>query len=282
MGALDEKKLGQRLQAARQAAGFTQQMLCQKAGLSYSTLAKIERGAIKTPSIFTIQSIASALSTSLDELVGSPARPARERSRSKSGVRFVYFDVNNCLVRSLHRAFTRVGADCDLPSDVVETVFWRYNDQICRGKMTMEEFNEVVGKHLHMPGFDWRNYYLKESEPTPDMQDFVKWVGEHYGVGLLTNSMPGLLEKMREIGLVPDIHYDAVIDSSRVHLLKPERQIYELAQERTGCAPEEVLFTDDSRANLMAAEKFGWHVMWFDDSRPHESLERLRAALKLD
>lgn len=145
----------------------------------------------------------------------------------------------------------------------------------------MDEFNAVVGKHLGMPAFDWRNYYLMATEAMPGMQELVRWSGEHYGVGLLTNSMPGLLETMRKSGLVPDIHYDAIIDSSEIHLLKPERRIYELAQERAGCAPEEVLFTDDSRANLMAAEKFGWHVMWFDDSRPHESLNRLQEALQI-
>ena len=47
-----EVGLGRRLQEARKKANFTQQELCQKAGLSYSTLAKIERGAIKSPSIF--------------------------------------------------------------------------------------------------------------------------------------------------------------------------------------------------------------------------------------
>ena len=50
-----EVALGKHLQAARQRASMTQQQLCQKAGLSYSTLAKIERGAIKAPSIFTIE-----------------------------------------------------------------------------------------------------------------------------------------------------------------------------------------------------------------------------------
>ena len=68
--AMDEKGLGKRLQGARRAAGLTQQELCHKAGLSYSTLTKIERGAIKAPSIFTIQSIAGALETTLDELLG--------------------------------------------------------------------------------------------------------------------------------------------------------------------------------------------------------------------
>src|ERR1700746_2606347 len=98
---MDEKSLGKRLQVARQAAGLTQQQLCQKANLSFSTLTKIERGAIKAPSIFTVQAIAGALGSSLDVLVGSggrPVTPNRTLQQTKSGVRFVYFDVNGCLV----------------------------------------------------------------------------------------------------------------------------------------------------------------------------------------
>ena len=69
MKQLNKKHLGQRIQAARQAANMTQQELCQDTGLSFSTLAKIERNAIKAPSIFTVQSIASALGITLDELM---------------------------------------------------------------------------------------------------------------------------------------------------------------------------------------------------------------------
>ena len=31
---------------------------------------------------------------------------------------------------------------------------------------------------------------------------------------------------------------------------------------------------------MTAAERLGWHVLWFDDSRPEESAERVRAALE--
>src|SRR4029077_19182097 len=97
---MDEKTLGKRLQLARKKAGLTQQELCHKAGLSYSTLAKIERGAIKSPSIFTIQSIATALGLSLSDLMGEPGKHSGlAKKTSKSGVRFVYFDINGCLVR---------------------------------------------------------------------------------------------------------------------------------------------------------------------------------------
>ncbi len=274
----EEKQLGQRLQKARQAAGMTQQTLCQKAGLSYSTLAKIERGAIKTPSIFTIQSVAGALGMSLDELMGAMGAQ-KQRGRSRSGIRFVYFDINGCLVRFYHQAFTRISADCDLPSDVVETAFWHYNASICRGGMTMHEFNAALGKRLHIPTFEWFHYYLETTKATPGMRELVSWAVEHYGVGLLTNIMPGLIDVLRDIDLVPNIAYDAIIDSSAVHLLKPERAIYELAGAKAGVESQEILFIDDSRTNLMAAEKLGWHVMWFDEAHPEASIARIREAL---
>ena len=58
-----------------------------------------------------------------------------------------------------------------------------------------------------------------------------------------------------------------IAESSSPMLLAPER-------------PVEILLVDDSRVNLMAAEKHGWHVLWFDDYRPDESSKRVRDALE--
>lgn len=283
--AMDEKGLGNRLQVARQAAGLTQQALCQKANLSYSTLAKIERGAIKSPSIFTIQSIADALGTSLDDLIGQGSNTAttpivKERQRSKSGVRFVYFDINGCLVRFFHKAFVQLAEVSSQPADMVETAFWHYNDQVCRGELSMADFNTELAKRLQISSLDWRKYYLDAVEQMPNMQELVKWVGENYGVGLLTNIMPGFVSEMRQRGIIPDITYDTIIDSSEVHVIKPEMKIYEIANEQADCAPSELLLIDDSRTNLMAAEKLGWHVLWFDDYHPEESATRIRETLE--
>lgn len=278
--AMDEKGLGQRLQAARLRAGMTQQMLCQKADLSYSTLTKIERGAIKSPSIFTIQSIASALNVSLDELLGIESQaPRKQKRRSRSGIEFVYFDINGCLVRFFHRAFTELAMRSGEPADVIETAFWHYNDEVCRGDMTMEEFNQALAEQLHLDTVNWLDYYLEAIEPIPVMDELIKWAGEHYRVGLLTNIMPGFIDVMRQKGLLPDITYDAIVDSSKVGAIKPESKIFEAAEKAAAAPASDILFIDDSRANLMAAEKRGWHVLWFDDYRPDESAEKIRSAL---
>ena len=85
---------------------------------------------------------------------------------------------------------------------------------------------------------------------------------------------------MRKRKLIPDVAYDTIIDSSQVGAIKPEKKIYQIAAERAGVKPEEILLVDDSRANLMAAEHLGWHVLWFDAYRSKESIARIRKALE--
>ena len=220
------------------------------------------------------------LNTGLDELIGSETT-SRKHLKSKSGISFVYLDINGCLVQFYHQAFTKVSAEANQPVDLVETAFWHYNDQVCRGEITMAEFNQLVGKRLDMPNFNWENYYLAATKPMPKMHELVDWISKHYGIGLLTNIMPGLVDEMKRRKFIPDINYDTIIDSSRVHLIKPERKIYELAQKEAKCPANEILFVDDSRANLMAAEKLGWHVLWFDDTSSDESISHIREALEL-
>ena len=279
MSLLDEKALGKRLQNVRKQKGFTQQALCQAANLSYSTLAKIERGAIKAPSIFTVQSIAEALQISLDELLGVQSGAAKSYRKSQGGVSFVFFDVNDTLVRAAQRGFSILAEQTGTLPDVIERIFWHYNDELCRGIMSTNDFNQMLSKRLGAQ-VDWRQAYLDGAEPIQAMQELLTWTSEQYGVGLLSNGLPGLLSGLRERHLLPDVAYTAVIDSSEVGLTKPDPKIYELAQERAGVPAGEILLIDDNRSNLIVAEQQGWHVAVFDGYRADDSAARIRATLE--
>lgn len=274
--------MGAKLQAARQAAGLTQQQLCHQANLSFSTLTKIERGAIRSPSIFTIQAIAQALNVSLDELIGHSTgkTQGRELNATRSGAKFIYFDVNGCLIHFYQRAFAKIAEATGAPPDTIETAYLHYNDEVCRGDMSLEAFNGKLANRLGVDNINWQDFYMDIVEPITEMQELLKWTSEHYKVGLLTNIMPGFLNNLRQIGKIPDLSYDAVIDSSEIGAIKPESKIFEAAQTAAGCPPEQILLIDDSRANLIAAERCGWHVMWFDDSHIKEAVERVRGALQ--
>jgi FMN phosphatase YigB (HAD superfamily)/DNA-binding XRE family transcriptional regulator len=277
---MDEKGLGKRLQQARQAAGLTQQQLCQKANLSFSTLTKIERGAIKAPSIFTVQAIAEAVGQSLDELVGNAPAPARNLRRTKSGVSFLYFDINGSLVHFFHRAFTQIAIDHNVPADLVESSFWHFNDDACRGTLSLSDFNHAMSKRLGIEQLDFKRYYLEAVEPVQPLQDVLRWASEHYRIGLLSNIMPGFIGAMISNGILPDLRYDTIVDSSELGTIKPEEKIYQIATERAGVPPQEIMLIDDTRTNLVPAEHLGWRVMLFDDYEMDSSTEKLRQALE--
>jgi len=277
---MDEKGLGKHLQKMRRQAGLTQQQLCQKANLSFSTLTKIERGAIKNPSIFTIKAIASAMNLGLDELLGE-SKTNQQHSHTKSGVEFVYFDVNGCLLRFYHRAFAQIAKDFSVPPDLVEMAFLHFNSDACKGVLTMADFNKAIADKLGIPTIDWPNYYFASIEPMPGMDEIVTWAKQHYGVGLLTNIMPGLLPALIRRKIIPDLSYDQIIDSSEVGLIKPDAEIFNLAKNRANIAANKILLIDDTRENVAVAESLGWHVLWFDYSQPIESLEQVKMALEL-
>lgn len=276
-----EKGLGLRIQQARKAAGYTQQRLCQTTGLSYSTLAKIERGAIKAPSVFTIHTLAGAVGVTVEELIGASAPVANQaKKQSKNGVEFVYFDINGSLVRFFHRAFGLIAEESGLSPDIIETTYWQYNDLVSRGDLSVSDFNQLLAERFELPGVDWTAFYLNAIEPISETIELIEWAQQHYRVGLLSNNMPGLITEMLKRNILPAIPYDIIVDSSQTGYIKPEAEIYTLAAREAGLPGEKILLIDDSRANLMAAGKQGWHVLWFDDYNPEESVARIKKALE--
>lgn len=61
--------IGEIIQEMRKIKDMTQEELALKAGVSYTTLIKIERGSVKNPTIKTIQKLAIALDLSVDDIL---------------------------------------------------------------------------------------------------------------------------------------------------------------------------------------------------------------------
>lgn len=277
---IDEKTLGDFLQKKRIKANLTQQELCQKAGISYSTLAKIERGAIKSPSVFTIKGLADALNISLDNIMDSLSNDSDTTEIKKNTIEFVYFDINGCLVNFFHRAFNVLSNETGEPVNNIETIFWQYNDAVCSGEMPMNDFNNIMSETLGR-AIDWQKYYMNAISPIEEMHELVKWCAGRYKIGLLSNIMPGFIPEMIQTGLIPDVSYDSIIDSSVVKAIKPDTEIFDIAESKTGVEASKILFIDDSRANIITASQLGWKVVWFDDSNPQESTSRIYESLAI-
>ena len=200
----DEKALGSAIQAARKNAGLTQQQLCEHLDISYSALTKIERGAIKAPSIFTVAQIAKVCGTSIESLLGLSEVASEPISspmthvfaKAKNGIEFVYFDINGCMVRFFQRAFSELAHETGASAELIEDTFWHYNDAVCRGEMSMDEFNSALATRIGLANLDWKSYYLRNVDPIMEMHECATWASEHFRVGLLSNIMPGFIDSM--------------------------------------------------------------------------------------
>jgi len=60
-------------------------------------------------------------------------------------------------------------------------------------------------------------------------------------------------------------HLKDVVVSGDEGLIKPDPAIYRLACARAGLQPEQLLFVDDSAANIAAADALGFHTLHFTD-----------------
>jgi len=62
--------LQKNIKELRKKHSLSQEQLARKAGITYSTLTKVEGGTNKNPTLDTIKKIADGLNTSIDKLIG--------------------------------------------------------------------------------------------------------------------------------------------------------------------------------------------------------------------
>ena len=60
-------------------------------------------------------------------------------------------------------------------------------------------------------------------------------------------------------------HFRDTVVSAEERVIKPEPRIYQIVLERTGLEPADLLFVDDSLANIQAADALGFHTHHFTD-----------------
>ena len=99
--------------------------------------------------------------------------------------------------------------------------------------------------------------------------DTVAWLAELRSQGrelFYLSNMPEPYAAHLERGNPFITWFEDGIFSARVHHIKPERGIFELAAARFGAVPSELLFLDDHGPNVEMARSLGWNAVHFSDA----------------
>ena len=97
-----------------------------------------------------------------------------------------------------------------------------------------------------------------------DMLDLVKRLHGRYTLGIISNTTPGMEERLRERFELTDL-FDVRVGSGDLGIAKPDAGIFLHATMLAGLAPEQSVFTDDRADFAEAARGIGMHGFHFTE-----------------
>ena len=155
------------------------------------------------------------------------------------------------------------------PKTPIMLEFFRQSDTYHQGKITDEEFYKQACEILGACSLDKKEFYTSFnsilSDINLDMVELIRNIKSSNNVTLIcmsniNSSHWKYLKKQKW-----DIWelFDEFILSHEIHITKPDPRVFQLALEKVGSKPEEVLFIDDGLNNVRAAQEIGINAIKF-------------------
>ena len=186
--------------------------------------------------------------------------------------RAVFWDFGGVITESPFEAFNRYEISKGLPKDFIRTVnTHNFNDNAWakfeRSEISVTEFDHLFATESERQGFRIAGGEIVELlavKPRASMVAALKKICGHYTTACITNNVPvghgaGMQtseEAAYEIQQIMAL-FDFVIESSKIGIRKPDPRIYQLACEKAGIEPSQVVYLDDLGVNLKPAKAMG-------------------------
>jgi len=203
-------------------------------------------------------------------------------------IKFIFFDVGGVIIFD----FSKTNKWQEMMSDIginktnkkpFEDLFKKYEPEICRGRK-IDTFVEVVKSELGLEfkeGYSMLDDFADRFEVNTSIHPILNELSKKYKIGLLTNMYPGMLEAIKKKGILPQVKWDVILDSSIVGFKKPQEEIYGIAENKSNTDPEKILLVENERVNINVAKKRGWQILLYNPSNPLTSNNKLRELLNI-
>ena len=147
------------------------------------------------------------------------------------------------------------------------------------GEISAEHHWSTTARLLRIPPMDVPEFIeaiWQMDELDEELLALIGCLRKRFKVGLLSNAASDLRQVLAaRPGIVGS--FDDLVISSEVGLVKPDVRIFELAVQRLGVSPEEVLLVDDLEQNIVGAQRAGLQVLHYRNSQ--QSLAVLKELL---
>jgi putative hydrolase of the HAD superfamily len=135
---------------------------------------------------------------------------------------------------------------------------------VTTGRITRTQWTNRIGQMTGSPHAANEWLAATGTVDTTVMREVGRLRHAGFQVALLTNGTDTTADEIDDLQLTN--MFDAVFNSADIGYAKPDRRIFEHACHALGAHPSNVLFIDDSRANVNAAADFGITAVRYDET----------------
>ena len=186
-------------------------------------------------------------------------------------ISFIYFDVGGVVINDCkgNDKWEKMKRDLGIkPEDDKEfdEFYDKYEKDVCLGK-DIDTIIPLIEKKFNIVfpvSYSMLADFINRFEKNIYIQPVIDMIKQDCRIGLLTNMYPKMFSMMTKKGIMPEANWDVVIDSSIEHIRKPDLAIFELAEKKANTKKDEILFIDNTVANINAAKDFGWQIFLYD------------------
>lgn len=178
----------------------------------------------------------------------------------------IVFDNNGILTTSDAERTHAVVADfLGISKKEVSELFAPFVIDLDTGKITQDEFyRRVLAKaNFSCPVEKFKEIHLSGYIPKEEVQEFAKELSKKVDIFMLTNFGDIFWNKYPEWKLDRIFKRQNVFVSSDIGLAKPDPRIYKHVLNKIQCKAENVIFIDDNKDNITAAEALGIQTILF-------------------
>ncbi len=156
----------------------------------------------------------------------------------------------------------------EVASIIFDPMRWHAMD---KGIITEEDIKTEIAKYKLLPKKiipsaykaldNWHNHL----QPMEGMWELVGELSKEYNIFLLSNIAISFAENCKCPSLEPLFkHFSGFVFSGPLHIIKPQREIFEHLLNKYDLKAEDCTFVDDNSDNISAAESYGIKSYCFD------------------
>jgi len=197
-------------------------------------------------------------------------------------ISFIYFDLGGVAVDDLsgNNKWQELGDEMGLTNNNRKGFkeFWQQHELKFCTTVDIDTFLPQLEQTLNITlpaGFSLLKELVDRFYENKPIQPIVSDMASKTRIGLLTNIAPGMLNLIQRKGILPDVQWDEIVDSSIEHVMKPNPRIFRIAHERASVPGNEILFIDNKQSHCDAAHALGWQTFYYNSADRVQSAQEL-------